>query len=291
VDSICNSVLICAPTTPVFFALRHGALRAGDETLSQFAFRRGLENDFCVKNYILQWGMEDTKPTRYGESYSELREWILKLLDDLKNELSELLYPLLVHCYLELVSKQYTVEARDLLAQYRHEHEPEYFDEITALTSSGDAAQLETCPIASRYLHAAKTKVYLCHESDRMLTEFLHNKRLHIMVRLLNQYIDVVVYGNTVHDMAPQMRVPRPVEDDKPAMRPPIRFGVLAEESVKRRRRANDGSDAGAALGKVAAGVVKKEDAGDAMEVDGDESGAGGGLSDLPQLGAETEER
>lgn len=53
----------------------------GDEPLSQFAFRRGLENDFCVKNYILQWGMEDTKPTRYGESYAELREWILKLLD------------------------------------------------------------------------------------------------------------------------------------------------------------------------------------------------------------------
>jgi hypothetical protein len=53
---------------------------AGDEPLSQFAFRRGLENDFCVKNYILQWGMEDTKPSRYGESYAELREWMLKLL-------------------------------------------------------------------------------------------------------------------------------------------------------------------------------------------------------------------
>ena len=140
---------------------------AGDEPLSQFAFRRGLENDFCVKNYILQWGMEDTKPSRYGESYAALREWILKLLDYLKNELSELLYPLLVHCYLELVSKQYTVEARDLLSQYRHEHEPEFYDEITALASAGDAAQLDNCPVASRYLHATKTKVYLCHESYR----------------------------------------------------------------------------------------------------------------------------
>lgn len=265
---------------------------AGDETLSQFAFRRGLENDFCVKNYILQWGMEDTKPTRYGESYAELREWILKLLDDLKNELSELLYPLLVHCYLELVSKQYTVEARDLLAQYRHEHEPEYFDEMTALASSGDATQLETCPIASRYLHSAKTKVYLCHESDKLLTEFLHNKRLHIMVRLLNQYIDVVIYGNTVHDMAPQMRIPRPVHADQPAVkRPPIRFGMLAEESVKRRRRPNEGDAAVSVGGKDAAGIVKKEDASDGMEVDGEGAGDASGLRDLPQLGEETEER
>ena len=236
--------------------------------------------------------MEDTKPSRYGESYDELREWILKLLDDLKNELSELLYPLLVHCYLELVSKQYTVEARDLLSKYRHEHEPEYFDEITALASSGDATQLEACPIASRYLHAAKTKVYLCHESDRLLTEFLHNRRLHIMVRLLNQYIDVVIYGNTVHDMAPQMRIPRSVHEDQPAVkRPPIRFGMLAEESVKRRRRPNEDDAAIVGGGKDAAGIVKKEDADDVMEVDGEGGGGGSGLRDLPQLGEETEER
>ena len=116
------------------------------------------------------------------------------------------MYPLLVHCYLELMSKQYTAEARDLLAHYRHEHEPEFFDEITTLANAGDASQLDTCPVASRYLHQAKTKVYLCHESDRLLTEFLHTKRLHIIVRLLNQYISVVIYGNTVHDMPPQMR-------------------------------------------------------------------------------------
>jgi len=244
---------------------------AVDEPLSQFAFRRGLENDFCVKNYILQWGMEDTKPTRYGESYTELREWTLKLLDDLKNELSELLYPLLVHCYLELVSKQYIVEARDLLAQYRHEHEPEFFDEITSLASASDATQLDSCPIASRYLHSAKTKVYLCHESDRMLTEFLHNKRLHIMVRLLNQYIDVVVYGNTVHDMAPQMRIPRTLEEGQPAVkRPPLRFGMLAEDSVKRRRRPDDADTAGAMGGGKDGGMAVKKEEGAAMDIDGD---------------------
>jgi len=43
----------------------------------------------------------------------------------------------------------------------------EFYDELTALGSAGDAALLEHCPVASRYLHAAKTKVYLCHESDR----------------------------------------------------------------------------------------------------------------------------
>ena len=47
----------------------------------------------------------------------------------------------------------------------------EFYDEISALSSAGDAALLENCPVASRYLHAAKTKVYLCHESDRFSLE------------------------------------------------------------------------------------------------------------------------
>jgi hypothetical protein len=29
----------------------------------------GMEPDFCIKNYILQWGMEDTKPARYEARY------------------------------------------------------------------------------------------------------------------------------------------------------------------------------------------------------------------------------
>ena len=285
-DTFCTARHFCARVGAASFPAEScRCWLAGDESLSQFAFRRGLENDFCVKNYILQWGMEDTKPSRYGESYAELREWILKLLDDLKNELSELLYPLLVHCYLELVSKQYTAEARDLLAKYRQEHEPEFYEELTALASAVDASQLDNCPVASRYLHEAKTKVYLCHESDRLLTEFLHNKRLHIMVRLLNQYMDVVIYGNTVHDMAPQMPVPRSLEEEQAAVkRPPIRFGMLAEESVKRRRRPGE-ADGGA---KDAAGVVKKEEGADAMDVEGDGDVE---LRDLPQLGHETEQQ
>ena len=33
----------------------------------------------------------------------ELRDWIMKIIDDLKYELAELLYPVFVHCFLELV--------------------------------------------------------------------------------------------------------------------------------------------------------------------------------------------
>ncbi|KAJ1466615.1 hypothetical protein T484DRAFT_2457036 [Baffinella frigidus] len=178
----------------------------GSEPLEELAFWRGLETDYCIKNYILQWGMEDAKPLRYEESYMELRDWIMKIIDDLKYELAELLYPVFVHCFLELVQKQYSVEARELLSHYRHEHEPEFTEEITVLAGVMDAGQLYTNPVALRFLGSSKTKVFLCHEADKMLTEFLHNKRLHILVRLINQHIDVVVYGATVADSVPSVR-------------------------------------------------------------------------------------
>ena len=73
----------------------------------------------------------------------------------------------------------------------------------------------------------------------------MHNKRLHIMVRLLNQYIDVVIYGNTVNDLPPQLRLPTSLQENQDAVRrPPIRWGMLAEESVKHRRRPDDGDAA-----------------------------------------------
>lgn len=109
----------------------------GSETLEQLAFRKGLETDFCIRNQILQWGMEDAKvslppvsslthihtwtkakhliympdcktlqahpaeltharetlnvisvaraqPTRYEESYVELREWTQSLQEDIQ---------------------------------------------------------------------------------------------------------------------------------------------------------------------------------------------------------------
>ena len=270
----------------------------GNEPLEEFAFRRGLENDFCIRNYILQWGMEDTRALRYEECYVELREWILKLLEDLKNELAELLYPLFVHCYLDLMSKQYTAEARDLLAHCRHEHEPEHGEEITCLGNILDGSTLDTNPIAIKYMQTAKAKVYLCHESDKLLTEFLHNRRLNILVRLMNQYIDIIIYGFTVHDIAPQMKLKGCEEADSAMIgvkRKPLRWAEVAEESIVRResRRARAAmqesrSNTGDAIQE------SRSNTGDVMEQDEQEDPSKSeaqGVEELPQLREEMEAR
>ena len=76
---------------------------------------------------------------------------------------------------------------------------------------------------------------------------------MYIYIRL-HTYIYVSVYLNIY------------LQEQAAVKRPPLRFGMLAEESVKRRRRQGEGETAGGAAGGV---PVKKED-GDGMEIDSD---------------------
>ena len=208
------------------------------------------------------------QPSRYEESYIELRDWCMKLLDDHKCEISELLYPVFMHCFFELVSKQYVTEAKDLVSRHRHDHEPEHCDEIESLSSITDAQHLETHPVVKRYLKNSKFRVWLCHESDRALTEFLHNKRLFIIVRIMNQRLDVVIYGNTVHDISPAVRVPIEAPATSRGQAPPhkkFRFGVCedhlaARKSAAAAAAAGGGGGSGGSEGVAMPGVTEEEE-------------------------------
>jgi hypothetical protein len=157
----------------------------GEETLEDLAARRGMETEACLKNCILQYGMEDSKAARYEESYTELRDWIYKLCDSLLSELHGVLYPLWVSAFLELASKQYLAEARQLLFNHRQDHEPEYTDEIDQLAEIMDVVNIDSNPIIAQHRRIKRT-VRLSNQADRALTEFLHNRRLHTLVLIFN---------------------------------------------------------------------------------------------------------
>jgi len=207
---------------------------------------------------------------RVQESYCDLRDWLMKLIDDYRDELAELMYPVFVHLFLDLVQKQYAVEAKEFLANFRHEHEPEHTEELSVLSGVLDAQQLEKNPVSHRFLCCAKYRVYLCHDTDKMLTEFLHNKRLHIIVRLINVYIDIHIYGQTLRDSVRTMPLSSADPDAKnQPKRPRLRFAETTEEALRARHEP-------AATG-----------GGDAMEV---EAGEGESVQ-LPPLSAEAEKK
>ncbi|XP_048540104.1 transcription initiation factor TFIID subunit 5-like [Triticum urartu] len=64
----------------------------------------------------------DNDPARYHDGYNKLRTWAYSSLDQYKHELLRILYPVFIHCFMDLVSEGHTLEATmysyELLLQY-----------------------------------------------------------------------------------------------------------------------------------------------------------------------------
>jgi transcription initiation factor TFIID subunit 5 len=58
-------------------------------------------------------------PARYNECFAQLKDWVEKSLDRYKMELMAVLYPLYVHCVLDLLEKGFPEEAGVFLHKYK----------------------------------------------------------------------------------------------------------------------------------------------------------------------------
>ncbi|XP_044428621.1 transcription initiation factor TFIID subunit 5 [Triticum aestivum] len=59
----------------------------------------------------------DNDPARYHDGYNKLRTWAYSSLDQYKHELLRILYPVFIHCFMDLVSEGHTY-SYELLLQY-----------------------------------------------------------------------------------------------------------------------------------------------------------------------------
>ena len=59
-----------------------------------------------VTNYILfHDAKKESTPEDYNISYTALKEWVYKSLNSNRGELITVLFPIFVHCYLDLIAK------------------------------------------------------------------------------------------------------------------------------------------------------------------------------------------
>lgn len=133
---------------------------------------------------------------RYEESFRELLDWVDGSLDIYKPQLHVVLYPLLVHSFIEIIRRDYPKEARRFLEQFS----PQFSDgaltdsdgisrqpEIVSLKSVGSSQHLEENETAKLYL-AYRYDIYLSHYAFELLMSFLtDDPRRTVLLRILNQ--------------------------------------------------------------------------------------------------------
>ncbi|KAL2613132.1 hypothetical protein R1flu_024824 [Riccia fluitans] len=148
--------------------------------------------DPTIANQIYFYSRSDNSPGRYKEGFSKLRSWVHSSLDQYKNELLRILYPVFVHSYLELVAKGHSQEARAFFQSFREDHEAIHMRDLQKLEGVLAPQHLEECELA-RTFRENKIDIKMCQYSFELLLQYLHNTDSMLMLGIVNAHINLQV--------------------------------------------------------------------------------------------------
>eukprot|EP00798_Chlamydomonas_sp_ICE-L_P015377 gene15377-21462_t len=146
-----------------------------------------------VVDHLISHFTADNDPKAYSDAFDKLAEWTDHSLDLYRVELQRVLYPVFMHCYLQLVSLDATATASMMLNRYRRR----LLDssgrlsrgrahELHELQSVATKTHLESNRMAKKLLApGAKSVVSLSTYSHDLLMHFLHSAPAMMPINLI----------------------------------------------------------------------------------------------------------
>jgi transcription initiation factor TFIID subunit 5 len=128
----------------------------------------------------------------YLEQFVLLRKWTEDALDIYKAELTRILWPMFVHCYLGLVAEQYVPDSRNL---FKHEDlfKAEHEADLRSLQRITLPDHLTDDNIAKLY-QTNKYRLVMSEPAYQHLMQFLETreqKGSNVLIRIVEQYLDL----------------------------------------------------------------------------------------------------
>ncbi|KAM7459563.1 hypothetical protein LguiA_036557 [Lonicera macranthoides] len=133
------------------------------------------QTDPDIAKHILSFSSSEseTVPAQYQDGYSKLRSWTYSSLDLYKHELLHVLYPVFIHCFMDLVAKGHLQEARSFFNSFREDHEMMHLRDLQKLEGVLSPSHLEY--------------------SYELLLQYLHKTQSITMLGIINERIDFQV--------------------------------------------------------------------------------------------------
>ena len=106
------------------------------------SLEKDIKRDIDVQDYVMSTSKKTEVPISnitieipklLTIGYQNTSEWINYSLDLFKNELIQILYPIFVHCYLEMISKGQIQESKVFFNKYKSQHVHFHGNEIHTL--------------------------------------------------------------------------------------------------------------------------------------------------------------
>ncbi|KAK3134221.1 hypothetical protein QOZ80_6AG0546510 [Eleusine coracana subsp. coracana] len=188
----------------------------------------------------------DNDPVRYRDGYGRLRTWAYSSLDQYKHELLRILYPVFIHCFMDLVGEGHMQEARSFFHTFREDHEVMHSRDLQKLEGVLSPSHLEEMELA-RSLRQNKFKIKLCEYSYELLLQYLQKTQALVMLGIINEHItfevspgqpslisddaDVIALIGTSKDLAKQINQKE------------VHWGLLEDSVEERMEKALSESD------------------------------------------------
>lgn len=134
-------------------------------------------------------------PEVYLRAYNMLLRWVDTSLDLYKPELARFLYPLFVHCFLELVARGHPAQAKTFLDKFGGDHTLLHGLEVSKLAGISLPEHLRENELATAY-RTRRYRLVVSKTSKNLVLYFLHENDAvggGLLVRIINQYLSIVV--------------------------------------------------------------------------------------------------
>ncbi|XP_057985567.1 transcription initiation factor TFIID subunit 5 isoform X2 [Hevea brasiliensis] len=151
-----------------------------------------IHSDPDLSLLLLSLSQSEDTPARYNDEYSKLRSWTHSSLDLYKPELLRVLYPVFVHCYMDLVAKGHMQEARTFFNSFREDHEMMHLRDLQKLEGVLSPSHLEEMEFAHT-LRQSKVNIKICQYSNELLMQYLRNTKSTMMLGIVNDHINFQV--------------------------------------------------------------------------------------------------
>ncbi|XP_044472590.1 transcription initiation factor TFIID subunit 5-like [Mangifera indica] len=149
-------------------------------------------NDPELSKFFRSFSESEDGPARYQDEYSKLRLWTYSSLDLYKHELLRVLYPVFIHCFMDLVAKKYIQDARTFFNSFREDHEMLHLRDLQKLEGVLTPSHLEEMEFAHSLRHS-KVNIKICQYSYELLLQYLHKTQCTKMLGIINERINFEV--------------------------------------------------------------------------------------------------
>ncbi|KAI5188851.1 transcription initiation factor TFIID subunit 5 [Nematocida minor] len=160
--------------------------------LNEYVGDRELHSRLSVRNSTL---IDPAGPVDSG--YAKLRQWVDDSLDSFKNDLSNLLFPVFIHLYLDMISMRRENEALALMNEFKEDFIEVHANEIRQIEMVRDMSNLKENMLAMAFI-SNKYHLTMGKYAFDLLIDFLELNGLLKIGKIVNQYLNIKVFTGKI---------------------------------------------------------------------------------------------